>query len=236
MNIARSGAGAVTVLQTNIPSAAGITGVVTIADLVDRLDGICAERIRVRPAPGTATEQDVIDADAHEDRHCELIDGVLVEKTVGIAESLVAIHLAYRIGAFLELHKLGVLAGEGGTIRLLPGQVRIPDLAFYSWNSLPGGRVPSEPIPAITPDLAIEVLSVSNTKREMSRKLREYFQAGTQLVWYVDPIPRTVVVYTEVDKSISLKVGDVLEGGTVLPGFRLTLQDLFAALDRTRPA
>jgi hypothetical protein len=68
-----------------------------VADLLRRLGNIPPERIRMRPLPGTATEQDVIDIDAHEDRLCELIDGVLVEKAFGHFESRVALVLGYFI-------------------------------------------------------------------------------------------------------------------------------------------
>lgn len=208
----------------------------TVADLLERLDGIPPERVLLRPVPGSATEQDVLDMDAHANRLCELIDGVLVEKSMGIEESILAALLMRRVGQFVEARKRGVIAGADGTIRLLPGQVRMPDVAFYSWARLPNGRVPREPIPAIAPDLAVEVLSKSNTQREMSRKLREYFQAGTELVWYVDPSPRTVTVHTRTGETKVLGMGETLDGGAVLPGFALDLQELFAVLDQTGPA
>src|SRR4051812_39002444 len=154
----------------------------TVADLLEHLGGVPAERVRLRPAPGTATEQDVLDAEAHEDRLCELVDGVLVEKPMGIEESLLAAELIFHIKLYLKTHRIGTVAAPDGTIRLMPGQVRMPDVAFFSWDRLPDGRAPNVPIPAIYPDLAIEVLSASNSKREMARKLREYFGAGTRLV------------------------------------------------------
>ena len=70
---------------------------------------------------------------------------------------------------------------------LFRGLVRIPDVAFTSWERLPGRRVPPEPIPELAPDLAVEVLSQSNTEAEMTRKRGEYFAAGVRLVWLVDP-------------------------------------------------
>ena len=85
-------------------------------------------------------------------------------------------------------------------MRLAPGLVRIPDVSFVSWDRFPDRRVTREPVPAIAPDLAVEVLSESNTKAEMDRKLREYFAAGARLVWYLDPEDRTVRVYTAVGR------------------------------------
>jgi Uma2 family endonuclease len=117
-------------------------------------------------------------------------------------------------------------------LRLFPGLVRIPDVAYVSWARVPAGRVPTAPIPQLAPDLAVEVLSRSNTPREMERKLREYFDAGVRLVWIVDPDARTVAVYTAAVNPVVLTETDVLQGGEVLPGFTLPLAHLFAELDR----
>ena len=78
-------------------------------------------------------------------------------------------------------------AAPTASLRLFPGLVRIPDIAFVSWARIPGGRMPKEPIPDLVPDLAVEVLSPSNTPREMALKRRHYFEAGVRLVWIVDP-------------------------------------------------
>ena len=87
------------------------------------------------------------------------------------------------------------------------------------------------PILDLAPDLAVEVLSKSNSRGEMQRKLRDYFAAGTKLVWYVDPKKRTVRVYTDPDNAATLTEDRTLDGGDVLPGFTLRLRELFAELD-----
>ena|SRR5208337_1725844 len=107
------------------------------------------------------------------------------------------------------------------------GQVDISDAAFTSWGRLPGRERPGKPIPDLAPDLAVEILSKSNTKAEMKRKLAEYFQAGTRRVWLVDPRKRTVRVHTSPDQSVLLEEGDTLLAGDILPGFRLVSTDLF---------
>src|SRR5262249_55784043 len=89
-------------------------------------------RIRLFPAPGSATERDLLAVHDHEGRLCELIDGVLVEKTMGATESLVAWEISQRMGAFAKEGQLGILLLPDGFLRLLPGQVRAPDLAFIS--------------------------------------------------------------------------------------------------------
>ena len=206
----------------------------TVADLLEHLGGIPPYRVRLHPTPGTATEQDVIDILAHEDRCCELIDGVLVEKAMGWYESRLAIVIAYFIESFLDDHDLGVVAGEHGLLRLFPNQVRIPDVSFISWEQFPDRKLPADPIPGLYPNLAVEVLSQSNTEKEMRRKLREYFAAGTQLVWLVDPKARTVRVYTSPRKSKLVREDQTLDGGDVLPGFQLPLRKLFVRAGRRK--
>jgi len=199
----------------------------TFADLMKTLGDIPADRIRLHPAPGTATEQDVLDILDHEGRICELIDGVLVEKAMGHAESQLTLELGYYLIAFLRLRNLGIAAGPDGIMKLASGLLRIPDLAFTSWDRLPGRKRPSEPVPSLALDLAIEVISKGNTKKEMRRKLREYFESGTRLVWFLYPKTREAVVYTSPTEFRRLTVDESLDGGDVLPGFTLSLRELF---------
>ena len=201
----------------------------TLADVLRQLGGISPRRIRFRPAPGTATEDDVIKIRDQERRLFELIDGVLVEKIMGYWESALAIELAGVLRDFLKGKKLGVLAGESGMLLLSPGLVRIPDLSFISRARLAGHRRAA--IVPLAPDLAIEVLSEGNTSREMTRKITEYFASGCRLAWIIDPRARTVAVYTSPTKPIVLTEKQTLAGGDVLPGFRLPLRKLFGFLD-----
>jgi Uma2 family endonuclease len=203
----------------------------TMADLQRRLGGIPLDRIWFRPAPGTAAEKDVIEAEAHENRLCELVDGTLVEKAVGFEESRLAGELMYLVKAYLRQNDLGIAVGEAGMMRIAPGLVRIPDLSFINWDRLPGRKCPTDPIPDLAPDLAVEVLSEGNTKAEMARKLREYFDAGVRVVWLIDPRERTARVYTAPERSILIRADQALDGGDVLPGFVVSLADL---LDRGR--
>ena len=104
----------------------------------------------------------------------------------------------------------------------------MPDVAFASWDCFPDRSGPRLRIPQLAPDLVVEVLSKSNTKPEMAKKLGEYFGAGVQVVWMVDIRKRTVRVHTAVDQSVLFKKGQTLDGGAVLPGFVLRLDELFA--------
>ena len=78
----------------------------------------------------------------------------------------------------------------------------------------------------------VEVLSISNTYSEMSRKRREYFQAGVALLWMVDPRERTVTVYTSPQGFEVHREGAVLQGGDVVSGFEVDTAALFAKLDQ----
>ncbi len=205
----------------------------TVADLLAQLGDLPPERIWLVPPPGTATEHDVIEAHDRENRLCELVDGVLVEKSMGARESMLAVELAFFIRSFLQQHNLGIVLGADGTVQLAPGLVRIPDVSFFSWDRMPGGKIPTAPIPDLVPDLAVEVLSASNTKAEKRRKLVDYFQAGVRLVWYIDPPTRTARVYTDPDLFTTLDDNETLDGGEILPGFALPLRRYFESLDAT---
>jgi Uma2 family endonuclease len=210
----------------NIPLSPPLD-IATVADLIRHLGDIPAERIRMKPLPGTATEADVIAVERDENRLCELVDGVLVEKTVGFYEGRLAVVLAFFLEQYAFDHDLGAVCGADATMRLMPGLVRIPDVSFVSWKRLPDRKIPREPIPDLIPDLAIEVLSKGNTPKEMQRKLREYFALGVRQVWFVDGKVRQVRVYQSEEKSRLLEEKDTLRGGKLLPGFALPLKALF---------
>jgi Uma2 family endonuclease len=204
----------------------------TVADLADRFGlPMPLSRIRFTPTPGTATEQDVQELHDRENRLYELVDGVLVEKAMGFRESILAGALIQLLRNFLAGNRLGVVTAPDGMMRLAPRLVRIPDVAFLSWDRFPNRQIPRTPIPALAPDLAVEVLSPSNTDAEMQRKRHEYFAAGCRLVWMVDPDARTVAVYTAPAQATVLREEQTLDGGSVLPGFTLPLRQLFAELD-----
>jgi Uma2 family endonuclease len=202
-------------------------GPTTIGELLKRLGNIPASRVLLHPTPGTATEKDVLKILDGNERLCELVEGTLVEKAMGYEESQIAVVIVTALYNFVRPRKLGLVTGESGTIKLFAGLVRIPDVAFASWDRLPGRKRPKEPIPLLAPDLVVEVLSKSNTRAEMKRKLGEYFGAGVRLVWLVDPRKRTVRVHTSVDQSVLLEEGQWLDGGDVLPGFRISLEEIF---------
>ncbi|MGL5096918.1 MAG: Uma2 family endonuclease, partial [Planctomycetia bacterium] len=198
----------------------------TVADLLERLGGVPPSRVRMSPAPGTAVEDDLFRADGR-NRLCELVDGTLVEKPMGYHESALAIWIGHLLFCYLEENDVGELAGADGALRLMPGLVRIPDVAFVRREKLSIGGMPLPRLPTLAPDLAIEVLSASNTAGEMKRKIAEYFAAGSSLVWLVDPKTRSVDVYTAPDAVQTVGEDGSLDGAGVLPGLILSVRKIF---------
>src|SRR5947209_9750599 len=214
------------------PASTHTNGWLTLADILHDLGDIDPRRVLARPLPGKATEADLIRIQTHQDRHCELVDGVLVEKAMGYPESCLTGDLHFALRLYLQDNDRGYLVLPDGATRLWKGLVRIPDLSFVAWDKLPTKEFPATPIAEVVPNLAVEVLSEGNTRGEMERKRKEYFLAGVELLWIVDPFRRTVTVYTAPDHGTTLDEQETLDGGTVLPGFSLALRQLFARLPK----
>lgn len=205
----------------------------TASEIIAQFGDIPIARICTSPAPGEATESDVTEMHERHDRLCELIDGTLVEKTMGWREAFIATWIATVLNNFVVPRKLGRVFGPDGMFRFQPGQVRIPDVAFISKHRY-ANRSSSDAFWDLGCDLAVEVISPSNTRREMERKLSDYFNAGVQLVWLVYLDPREVVVYTSPTESRALRGGDLVDGGSVLSGFSVSVDAIFAELDATQ--
>ena len=204
----------------------------TWEDRLTDLGNVPPARVRSEPAPGTATVEDVVRLRNTERRLYELVDGTLVEKAMGWQESLLAGILLHWLHTYLDQHRIGVATGPDGMTRLFGDTVRGPDVAFVAWSRMPGGRIPKEPVPDLVPNFVIEVLSQGNTYAEMSRKRREYFHAGVELLWMVDHRTRTVTVFRTPQDAAVFTEGQKLDGGNVLPGWQIDIAELFSRLDR----
>ncbi len=200
----------------------------TLGNLVEKFGPIPLSRIRMTPFPGTATEEDAVAIQDRENRSCELIDGILVEKAVGMFESFVASRLLKLIATFVDDRDLGEACGSDGMMKLSPGLIRIPDVSFISKARLQQAQIVAHgPLGPLVPNLAVEVLSRGNTAKEMQDKLEDYFDAGVELVWYVDPRQHSVAVYTALDTMTTVASPATLDGGTLLPGLTIDLVKLF---------
>jgi Uma2 family endonuclease len=217
------------------PQAPTALKINTVADLLHQLGDIPAHRVLWDPIPGTATEADVVRyVDGPDRRLVELIDGTLVEKTMGFYEARVGIVLAYFIEGYIDEHDLGITLGSDAMLRILPRQVRLPDVTFLSWTKMPNRELPREPVAPLVPDLAVEVLSESNTRKEMERKRKDYFTAGVRRVWQIDPDTETAEVYTAPEDFTPIGADGELDGEDILPGFRLSLKRLFDRAGKRR--
>lgn len=160
----------------------------------------------------------------------ELIDGELVEMSPsGERTSSAAVTIIVRLDPFVRSHGLGRVYGPDGGFVLFPGRrlVRVPDVAFVRTDRLPA-EADRDRFSRLAPDLAVEVISPTDRMPDVLAKIAMYLEAGVRLVWLVDPRARTVAVHAPGQEVRFLDVGDDLDGGDVLPGFRVAVADLFA--------
>lgn len=166
------------------------------------------------------------------DRRYELIRGELkVMSPTKPLHGIVCARIAAHLFNFMEEHALGEVFGAetGFLVESDPDSLVGADAAFVS-NERLAAVERFDKFFLFAPDLAVEVLSPSNTAQEMDEKVALYFAAGSRLVWVVNPKRRTVAVYASPFDVRILGEQGALDGGDVLPGFRLDLSKLFANL------
>lgn len=159
----------------------------------------------------------------------ELVRGkVITMSAPGLRHGEVQLALGSLIRVFLLSNKIGRVFTESGLVTdHKPDTVRGPDISYYSKERLPLGQevVKWHDQPA---DLCVEIVSPSNTKKELRAKIKEYFFAGVRAVWVVDPEDRSVTVLNAPDEGRTVYDEAALDGGDVLPGFTCKVSDLFA--------
>jgi len=159
----------------------------------------------------------------------EVVDGKIVEKPAGATEVEIANVLCEHLRRFARTHRLGRAVMEMiFRIDVAKDLQRRPDMAFIAHARWPyNRRVPDVAVWDMVPDLAIEVVSTSNTAFEVQRKIHEYFDAGVSQVWIIYPPQQEVYVFASTTRIEVLQLGQDLDGGNLLPGFRLPLAALF---------
>jgi Uma2 family endonuclease len=163
----------------------------------------------------------------------EVIDGVKVEKPLmSFHSSKIATRMAWKLGPLVDASNLGTIACE--TLFHMPlaedrGRNRRPDLAFVSYERWPRDRAESirENAWDVVPDLAIEVVSPNDKALELMEKISEYFEAGVRQVWVVYPGRDVIHIHDPVYSVRAVGRDEVLDGGAILPGVRLTLSEIF---------
>lgn len=185
-------------------------------------------RLVVRKPPGKKwTAEDLLALTGDENRY-ELVRGELMMMApAGPRHGKFAARLVLAIGNHVEAQDLGQVytAEPGFQLEAEPLTIRAPDVAFVQRSRIPEG----EPAGfwALSPDLVVEIISPSETARDIHEKVNDYLQAGTRLIWLVYPDNKTVMEYRAPDQACVLTANDDLEGGDVLTGFRYPLQQLF---------
>jgi Uma2 family endonuclease len=162
----------------------------------------------------------------------EVIDGVRVEREpMGAFETVLASWLCHVMNSFAAGKKLGLAVNEVlfvlNAARTLN---RRPDVAFVSYARWPTAIVAREPAWNVVPDLAVEIVSPTNLAEEIDRKITDYFQAEVRLVWVFYPDSGRVYVYHSPTHVSILERTDTLDGGEVLPDFRLSITGLYEAV------
>jgi Uma2 family endonuclease len=164
-----------------------------------------------------------------EDILYEVVDGEIKEKTVDVQVSATASLLIGFLGMFVRSHRLGrVIAEVLFRIDQRKDLQRRPDVAFVSHSKWPANRrVPDGSVWDLVPDLAVEVVSSTNSASEVQRKIHEYLEAGVIRLWIIYPEQETIHIYSSPKQIQVLQLGDELDGGDLIPGFRLPLAALF---------
>ena len=159
----------------------------------------------------------------------EVVEGRVVEKSMGVYESWLASVFFEALVTYVRANTLGRVLQEAiFDLRPHIDRERRPDVAFVSYERWPRDRrIPRVRSWAVVPDLAIEIVSLTNTANEVAEKLEEYFKSGVCLVWVVYPGQAKVYAYTSTTTVSVFGRTDHLDGSAVLPELRLSLQDIF---------
>ena len=155
----------------------------------------------------------------------ELVDGLVAGKP---AASFQAGVIAANIIALLGPHVRGrgfVSCGKGG-FRMANGNIRVPATSFTRKERFPGGHAP-DTFGDLAPDLCVEIISPSEKRVGMARKVQEYFDGGAVQVWHVFPERQEVIVFTSPTDTKTLGADDALDAGDLLPVFSCQVRELF---------
>ena len=166
---------------------------------------------------------------AHNGRRLELVKGRVYEMApAGGRHGGASMNVGTDLNVHVRAHRLGrVFAAETGfIIGRDPDTVRAPDAAFVSESRLGIDETPDGFV-EVVPDLVVEVVSPGDTRREVSEKMEDWFQAGVRLAWVLYPATRTATTYRSLEDVIQLSEDDSLNGEEVVPGFSCRVGDLF---------
>ncbi|MEO8623066.1 MAG: Uma2 family endonuclease [bacterium] len=170
----------------------------------------------------------------YEDGKAELVRGELrLTPPAGGRHGRAGTNLVVLLAVYLKGRKLGSVFGGGVGYELqeLPRTVRVPDASFVRVGRLPAEGI-GEGLLRLAPDLAIEVLSPSESASALEEKLDDYRSCGTPLIWVVDPVRRTVMIVASDAPVRWLRESDMLDAANVIPGFTCAVEELFEGIAR----
>ena len=159
----------------------------------------------------------------------ELHEGKLVEMPgAGGIHAAIVVRLVLLLHQFVTSRRIGFVFGDGlgYILRRNPDTVRIPDVSVVRRERVPAGGIPEGFWPG-APDLAVEIVSPHDRAEEVHERVRDYLGAGVRLVWVLWPKSRTVTVYWPDGTARELGPDEKLTGGDVLPGFEVSVSELF---------
>jgi Uma2 family endonuclease len=162
----------------------------------------------------------------------ELLDGRVEMSPAGFDHGDLGLYIGGLLRAYVRRKRLGRAADSSTGFWMKSGNMRSPDVSFVAAARLPKDRTAPRGFFNGAPDLAVEILSPTDSRAAMRRRIREYFDSGTRLAWVVDPQRRCVTVYRSKSDTETLKAGQRLDGGAVVPGFRLGVTELFDELEQ----
>jgi Uma2 family endonuclease len=162
----------------------------------------------------------------------ELVNRELIDRdSAGMEHSVIGAVIGGLLAIHVRQHKLGIVCGASTAFALKNGNKRSPDVSFVAKERLKGLKRPPRGFFQGSPDLAVEILSPSNTVEEIHEKIVEYFENDTRLVWVIHPDEKYVLVYHSTEPDRFLRSQDLLEGAAIVPGFSMSVAELFEEWD-----
>jgi Uma2 family endonuclease len=162
----------------------------------------------------------------------EIVNGELIDMgNSGAKHGYVCSVLMILLGGYVHIQKLGAMFDSSTAFKMKSGNKRSPDISFMAKERLQGLEELPDGFLEGAPDLAVEILSPSNTVEEIHNKLVEYFENGSRLVWVINPKEKYVLVYrSSQEPDRLLKSVDSLDGEDIVPDFTLPIAELFQKL------
>lgn len=164
----------------------------------------------------------------------ELVDGELVDMDGKPVHGAITGEIYLLLRGHVGRNNLRFDVGVNTGFQMDPFTLRFPDVHVTSWERMDEYDEDAPGWPGFAPNVAIEVVSASNTPRELDRKTSEYFANGTLAMWIADPGPRSVTIRRPGESDQVFGPEDVVDGSPEIPGFACAVADVFSVLDRSR--